>query len=116
MYCVGGGATILFFLSVAGWLAGAADPAPSVVISSAGSFPETDLFALAAYPELRVSMVLVLLNAGSSVMLSRGPPLLCGGATLDAACLSAFSFFFPSFDCSPGHSAETFSSHLLWQV
>ena len=61
-------------------------------------------------------MVLLLLSAGSSVALSRGPPLLCGGATLDAACLSAFSFFFPSFDCSPGHSAGTFSSHLLWQV
>ena len=61
-------------------------------------------------------MVLLLLNAGSSVTPSRGPPLLCGGATLDAACLSAFSFFLPTFDCYTGHSAGTFSSHLLWQV
>lgn len=116
MYCVGGGATILLFLIVAGLLAGGGDPAPSVPVSSLGILPETDLFALAAYPELRVSMVLLLLSAGSSVTPSGGPPLLCGGATLDNACLSAFNFFFPSFDCSPGHSAGTFSSHLLWHV
>lgn len=68
--------------------------------------PDTDRFAVVAYPELRLFMV------SCRVRVVEVPfDVVTGGAstTADAAaCLSTFNRFLSSFVCSPGHSAGTF--------
>lgn len=108
-----------FLRVVGGLLIAGCDAPPSGLVSSFAGLvesAETDRLALTAYPELREFMVLLLLSAGSSETPLRWLPFGGGGAVLDTTWRSAFILFFSSFDCSPGHSAGTFISHLLWQV
>lgn len=69
---------------------------------------------LAAYPDDKLFIVLVLVNAGSSAtwfVVGLG-----WRRAFVASCRCCLSFLRSSFDDSPGHSAGTFISHLLWHV
>ena len=120
MYCEGGGAIMRFFLppgAGAGAVAGA-------FFSDGGSSkvgdmpPDMDLCAVAEYPELRVFIELTVSlrpSLGTSGCGAEWVPFV-DVAACAVFCRSSFSFFFYSLVCSPGQSAGTFISHLLWQV
>jgi hypothetical protein len=106
-----------FFLATGGVavLVGRVELGISGGVSSAGDKgPVMDRCELAAYPDVVEATVSERPSTGSSATCAGGP--LGFSNEFAASWRSCFSFLRSSFDCSPGHSAGTFISHLLWHV